>query len=342
MRKTLFLGHANIGIRGGPAIFTSIYKAWPNEKYMIFEKSYKIMIKHLLIYILKTKIDTIIMENAFFSDVFIAMLIKIFKRKIRIYGPAYHIPPKPKIYRGFIKHFIHYIDTMLGIRFMAFSYNTIYTENSYMKNYLKSINSKVDVIVESPGIDNKFLHSISYIKSLNKDIDFLFLTSFTYKKGMYDYLDLVANLSKTIKGVKFAMGGYSSEQTLSEIRGFIKTNNIDNLEIYTNLNNQEKYNLYSRVKVYVLPSMEDGIPITFYEAWGYGDIVVSYLLDTYIDIKDLIVPIELHNQKQLLNACIEIFKDYDKFQKIYIDKCYNYSLNHSFDSGITNIISKLI
>jgi len=342
MEKTLFLGHANTGMRGGPAIFTSIFKAWPIEKYIIFEKSYKTMIKHLLIYILKTKIDIIITENEYFSDVFIAILIKIFKRKIRICGPAYHIPPKPGIHNEFIKHFLHYIDYKLGIWFMAFGYDTIYTENSYMKHYLKSINSKVNVIVESPGIDNKFLKPISCIKSLNKDIDFLFLTSFTYNKGMYDYLYLVANLSKKIKGVKFAMGGFSSEQTLSEIHSFIKTNNIDNLEIHINLNDQEKYNLYSRAKIYVLPSIEDGIPITFYEAWGYGDIVVSYLLDTYIDIKDLIVPIELHNQKQLLNKCMEIFEDYNKFQKIYIDKCYNYSLNNSYESGITNLISKLL
>ena len=93
MGKTLFLGHADTGMRGGPAIFTSIYKAWSGDKYMIFEKSYKTMIKRLLTYILKNKVDKIIMENEYFSDVFIALLIKIFNRKIMIYGPAYHIPP---------------------------------------------------------------------------------------------------------------------------------------------------------------------------------------------------------------------------------------------------------
>jgi len=341
MGKTLFLGHANVDMRGGPAIFMSIYTAWPDEKYMIFEKSYKTMIKRLLNYIFKTEVDTIIMENEFFSDVFIALLIKIFKGKIKIYGPAYHIPPKPKINNNFLEHFLHYVDYKLGTWFMAIGYNAIYTENSYMKNYLESINSKVNTIVESPGIDKKYLKPFSFILSLNKDIDFLFLTSFTYNKGMYDYLNLVASLSKKFDDVKFAMAGFSSDQALSEINNFMKSNNIDNLEIHTNLSEEEKYSLYSRAKVYVLPSMEDGIPITFYEAWGYGDIVVSYLLDTYIDVKDLIVPVELHNQNQLLDKCVEIYGNYDKFQRIYNEKCYNYTLNHSYEAGINNIIKKL-
>ena len=341
MGKTLFLGHADTGMRGGPAIFTSIYKAWSGDKYMIFEKSYKTMIKRLLTYVLKNKVDKIIMENEYFSDVLIALLIKIFNRKIMIYGPAYHIPPKPALHKEFIKQFLHYADYKLGIWFMAVSYNAIYTENSYMKHYLKSINSKANIIVESPGIDNKYLKPLSYILNLNKDIDFLFLTSFTYNKGMYDFLNLVAGLSNKYNNIKFAMGGFATEQTLSEIRSFMKSNNIENIEIHPDLTEQEKYNLYSRAKVYILPSMEDGIPITFYEAWGYGNIVVSYLLDTYIDVKDLIVPVELRNQKQLLDSCIEIYENYDKFKRIYAEKCYDYSLKHSYEAGINNIVNRL-
>ncbi len=342
MGNTLFLGHANTEMRGGPAIFTSIFDAWPGKKHMIFKNSYKTMIKYLLIYLMKTKIDIIIMENEYLSDVFVALIIKMVHRKIKIYGPAYHIPPGPLINREFIKNFLHYLDYKLGIWFMAFGYNAIYTENSYMKNYLESINSKVKVIVESPGIDHKFIKPLPDILTMKKDIDFLFLTSFTYNKGLYDFLYIVANLSKKIKGVKFAMGGFSSDQTISEIHSFIRSNNIDNLEIQTNLTDEEKYNLYSRARVYVLPSKEDGIPITFYEAWGYGDIVVSYLLDTYEDIKHLIVPVELQNRQELLNKCIDILKNYNKFQKIYVDRCYDYSATHSYEIGINHIVENLI
>ena len=342
MEKTLFLGHTNdTSMRGGMIVFKSIYESWPNDKFIILEKSYKTMIKRLLNYMSKTKIDKIIMENDFFSDVCIALLIKIFKRKIRIYGPAWHIPAKPVRHNQFLEHFLHYIDSKLGIMCTAFAYNAVYTENSYIKHYLESINSKVNIIVESPGINNRLLKPLSYVLSLNKDIDFLFLTSFRYNKGMDDYLNLVANLSKELKSVKFAMGGFSSDQTMLKIHRFIESNKIDNLEVHANLGEQEKYSLYSRAKVYVLPSMEDGIPITFYEAWGYGDIVVSYLLDTYVDVKDLIVPVELHNQKHLLDKCIEVYENYDKFQNIYIERCYNYSINHSYETGITNIINRL-
>ena len=86
----------------------------------------------------------------------------------------------------------------------------------------------------------KFLNPLSYILSLNKDIDFLFLTSFTYNKGVYDYLDLVAGLSKKYNNIKFAMGGFATEQTLSEIRSFMKSNNIENIEIHPDLTESKK------------------------------------------------------------------------------------------------------
>ena len=47
------------------------------------------MISRIEFLVLKSKVDKIIMENEYFSDVFIALLIKIFKRKIMIYGPTY-------------------------------------------------------------------------------------------------------------------------------------------------------------------------------------------------------------------------------------------------------------
>ena len=91
----------------------------------------------------------------------IALLIKIFRRKMRLYGPAYHMPPRSKSPKKFIQYLPHYLDYELGIWFMSFTYTKIYTENLYMKNYFKSLNSKVDVIVESPGIKCKFIKPFS-------------------------------------------------------------------------------------------------------------------------------------------------------------------------------------
>ncbi len=341
MGTALFLGHANTKMRGGPAIFKSVYEAWPGKKCMVFESHYINMIKKLIPYLFNGEINLIIMENEYFTDIFIALLIKVFRRKMRLYGPAYHMPPRSKSSKEFIQYLPHYLDYKLGIWFMSFIYTKIYTENLYMKNYLKSLNSKVDVIVESPGIKCKFIKPISYIHSITKDIDFLFLTSFTANKGLYDYLHLVAALSKKFEYARFAMGGFADQSTIAEINDFITSNNIKNLEIKTNLSEEDKYRLFARAKIYVLPSQEDGIPITFYEAWGYGDVVVAYLLDTYSDIQDYVLSVEVGNFNQLLEKCTFALLNYESLKKKFADKCYYYAKDHSYENGIQNLLENI-
>ena len=59
-------------------------------------------------------------------------------------------------------------------------------------------------------------------------IDFLFLTSFTANKGLYDYLHLVAALSKKFEYARFAMGGDRFYKFTFDSRAF---NNHINLGI---------------------------------------------------------------------------------------------------------------
>ena len=141
MTLTLFLGHGKTEMRGGPAIFMSIYRQWPEkEKYIVYEKSYIQSVKKLVSFLRNNrnkKVLTLILENEYFTEVFLALLLKIFYRNLTIYGPAYHIPSSPVYGKGFINSLVHYLDYRLGLWFMAIIYSGIYTENSYMKNFSK-------------------------------------------------------------------------------------------------------------------------------------------------------------------------------------------------------------
>jgi glycosyltransferase involved in cell wall biosynthesis len=225
---------------------------------------------------------------------------------------------------------------------MAFLYSGIYTENSYMKNYIESLNRDQRIIVESPGIKKENIIPLDRVKNLKRDIDLLYLTSMTKNKGIFDFLAVVKEMQKEQNDIRIAIAGYASPEVLDYISTFATSNNIPHIELYSNIPENEKYKLYSRSKIYVLPSIEDGIPITFYEAWSYGVIVIGYNLETYTDIKNYFIPVEKGNAKELTDKCRNIYKNYsDNFNSL-MEKAYRYSMNHSYEAGINNIIQGIL
>ena len=343
MNSTLFLGHGKTEMRGGPAIFMSIYNLWPEEeKYLIYEKSYFHAVKKLIIFTSHKKISTLILENEYFTEVLLGLLLKIYNRKMNIYGPAYHIPSPPEFGKGVLNSLIHYIDYKLGLFLMAYLYSGIYTENSYMKNYIKGLNPELEIIVESPGIRKGDIVPLVQIKNFHRDIDFLYLTSMTRNKGIYDFLEMIKQVQRDHDGIKACIAGYASPEILDYINSFVKNNAIKNIEIYSNINDKEKYKLYSRSKIYVLPSIEDGIPITFYEAWAHGDLVIAYNLETYSDISDYFIDVRKGDTEELIRICENAYMDYDLQFKDFFEKSYNYSMQHSYENGIEKIIKNIM
>ena len=161
-------------------------------------------------------------------------------------------------------------------------------------------------------------------------------------KGIYDFLNVANQIQRKYNNVKIGIAGYSSPAVLDYIENFMKNNNMKNIEIYPNINDTDKYKLYSRSKIYVLPSVEDGIPITFYEAWSYGVVVIAYNLETYSDIKDYFIQVEKGNVQELTDKCIEACRNYNQTFSKLVENSYNYSLNHSFSNGIDNIIKQIM
>jgi glycosyltransferase involved in cell wall biosynthesis len=341
MGKSLFVGHGNTEMRGGPAIFHALYNAWPQDKTIIFENSYiKTMIKTLQ-FAVRNKTDCLVLENEYLTEVVLAFIIKLMSRKAKIFGPAYHIPPKPPGGRLFFSSLTHYIDYKSGVWFMSILYSKIYTENSYMEKYLKSINRKVNVIVESPGIKEEFIYPYDRIINFERDIDFLYLTSFTVHKGVYDFLQMAYRLSMENKNIRFIMAGYSDTDTLQKISDFLREKKLSNVEIIPNISENEKYRLYARSRIYVLPSKEDGIPITFYEAWAHGNIIVAYNLNTFNDIKQYFIPVKIGDVDGLVKTSSAVLSNYNDYRDTYLNKDYNYALEHSYEKGISKLVDRL-
>lgn len=340
MALALFLGHGNIQMRGGAVIFNSIYDEWPTSKNMIFRKTFLDFSASSIKYLFKNKVDYIVVEHEYFTEAIIAIIGKIINRKARLYGPVYHMPPFPGIKHNFMPKLIHYIDYRLGVFFMNIFYSGIYTENSFVQKELKSFNGKTKIILESPGIPEIYIKETNEIENLEKSIDFLFLAAFTENKGVYDFLHVMKKLKNN--NYSFAMAGFADKETIDKIKDYIDMEGIKNVSLYINIDDKKKYELYSKSKVYVLPSIEDGIPITFYEAWAYGDLIVTYNLDTYTDIQQYIIPVKIHDKDSLAESMENTIKSYDKLKGIFFEKNYDYSKMHSYEMVIKKMVKQLL
>ena len=124
---------------------------------------------------------------------------------------------------------------------------------------------------------------------------------------------------------------------MESIRKYIGENSIKNVELKPNISEDEKFELLSRTKVYVLPSYVEGIPITFYEAWSRGILVVTYYLPTYVDIKDLIVAARLGDVKDLKEKLLYALKNYEDLKEKLSEKAKEYAFSHEFKKLTTEI-----
>ncbi len=156
------------------------------------------------------------------------------------------------------------------------------TENTYIERYIHRFRKNAKVIVKQLGIAKEYIPDIEQILNAKKDIDFLYIGGLDKLKGIEDILKAFKPISKSYSLV---LAGYGDKRYIDKL---IEKYNIENVSVYVNVSEDEKFKLYLRSKVYVFPSLADGIPITFHEAWAYGNLVAAYMLPTYMDIKDRI------------------------------------------------------
>jgi glycosyltransferase involved in cell wall biosynthesis len=225
----------------------------------------------------------------------------------------------------------------MEIFLIVHSFDGVITENSYVEQQLLKKNPNLVIVKKSPGVHKKYLVNISDSER-EKDIDVVFLGALTKFKGVFDLLDAW----RGVDNYKLIIAGYGDNKTVESIRKYIGENSIKNVELKPNISEDEKFELLSRTKVYVLPSYVEGIPITFYEAWSRGTLVVTYYLPTYVDIKDLIVAARLGDVKDLKEKLLYALKNYEDLKEKLSEKAKEYAFSHEFEKLTTEICEEIL
>lgn len=114
-----------------------------------------------------------------------------------------------------------------------------------------------------------------HVKKIKHDgFVMLFLGRLGKRKGIYDLMDVLVNHRTEFDGkIKFLFGGDGDVEQVKEI---IKKNGLENIAEYQGwVNGEKKEYLLNMADTYILPSYNEGLPISVLEAMSYSLPIIS-------------------------------------------------------------------
>ncbi|MDU4761622.1 MAG: glycosyltransferase family 4 protein [Clostridium perfringens] len=129
-----------------------------------------------------------------------------------------------------------------------------------------------NIIVINNGIDTQqYENGKCNIESFARN--FLFLGRLGKRKGAYDVITAIHRLHKNYPDVKVYMAG---DGEVEQIRNLIKQNNLDNnIKVLGWINFEEKIELFKKISTVLLPSYNEGLPMTLLEGMAAGKVIIS-------------------------------------------------------------------
>ncbi|MBQ8812431.1 MAG: glycosyltransferase family 4 protein [Bacteroidales bacterium] len=105
-------------------------------------------------------------------------------------------------------------------------------------------------------------------------VHFLFMGEIGQRKGVFDILRAIAAHKEKAEGkMELRIGGNKNEKQLAEM---ISSEGIDNIVRFEGwVSGEKKIKLLNWADVYILPSFNEGLPISILEAMSYGHPVIS-------------------------------------------------------------------
>lgn len=235
-------------------------------------------------------IPTITKGNSFYKILFSLRAIKKVKKELKNnnYDLIHvHMSERGSVYRtAIIEKLAKKYNTKIIIHMHGAEFQTWYeTLNDKRKQFVKKtlnisdrililgnywydflsklvINSgKIEVLYNSVNIPKKYKYN-----DASKNILYLGLVG--KRKGIFDIIDSIKILKQ--KGIKFKLLVYGPDET-SGFDQIIKDNSLEDYIEYCGwLTENEKDNVFSDVKSNILPSYNEGLPMTILETMSYG------------------------------------------------------------------------
>jgi len=222
----------------------------------------------------------------------------LFRKKIiyHIHGGCYHLFYKGSNFlsKRLIKNFLSHADVIICL------------SNSWIEFYETTFKTKRIIIL--PNIID---YPLTGESSGGKDlITFLFLGLICKEKGIFDLIEVIAGNKEHFRyRIKLLIGGNGE---VRHLKNLIEKYHIEDMvEFLGWISSNEKANVLNSCDVYILPSYNEGLPISILESMSYGKAIISTKVGGIPEIvKDkvngiLINPGDLKQIEDALNSFLE-------------------------------------
>lgn len=119
-------------------------------------------------------------------------------------------------------------------------------------------------------------NSIVLPEDLKKDLEtqnLLFLGRFGKRKGIYDLIEVVSKLIVNYPNLKLYAGG---DGEIEKVEAMIKNKNMEkNVQLLGWVTGREKERILKEASFYVLPSYNEGMPMSLIEGMAYKNVCIS-------------------------------------------------------------------
>lgn len=195
--------------------------------------------------------------NSFYRKKIFIDIAKIFQKKIiyHIHGAEFHLfmRQNPKVKKTLIKC------------------DQIVVLSNFWKTYFEQ-----EVSLANVSIINNICHYPRHIQSADRNeyIDLLFLGQVGIRKGIFDLINAIAaDDFLRESAIKLHIGGGGNIKELNQLINNLRLE--QKIEYHGWVSGSEKEMLLSMADIYVLPSYNEGLPISVLEAMSYGMPIIS-------------------------------------------------------------------
>jgi glycosyltransferase involved in cell wall biosynthesis len=165
------------------------------------------------------------------------------------------------VQRRIIRHVLEHVSTVIVL-------------SRRLKDYVGTIAPRARTVTIHNFVDDKRIEAeVNQSAARRSSSTLLFLGDIGRRKGIYDLIRALARISKSIPEVRLVAGGRGE---IDEVRQRTKELGVDELvQLPGYVSGADKSRLLSEAAIYVLPSYNEGVPISILEAMSVGLPIVT-------------------------------------------------------------------
>ena len=201
------------------------------------------------------------------------------------------------------------------------------------KTKLINCGYKNEIFITTTKVDEALLREFDRNRNRSLVKTFLFVSRIEKYKGIYEAIELFAELKKDNRDSRLLIVGDGSE--LNNLKAYVDNNHYKDVFFFGRLSGNQLAQKYYESDLLLFPSYSEGVPAVILEAMSFGLIIATTPVGGIVDFFDENMGVILDKDNPVSNVANikRIMNDENKINTIS-DYNFNYSRTHFISSKV--------